>query len=210
MKKLMMILLSIVLGATGCSSNEGTNKYTTSQYPPAVSSETDLIKAISGDLSVIKSLVDDLPNQELALERLNSNGMINNKYYYRYKNIPEQSVITNIKLYEGWIVETFKSTDSNVKTSSEDLFNLHWYTKNENAQNYYNEFVNEQMIESDRSDRKGYYYHKSEYKAVDGILVSTYTVIWMQDGYCFGASFPARYGLEAILDLYDVERVNVA
>ncbi len=212
MKKILIVLVALIF-LCGCGTNGKTrvtttsipdsNSYDASQYPPVLSSESDLVKAMSGDLSVIKPFTGDLPNLTLARERLVSAGLMNGEFYYSFKNIADLGALTGIKLYGGWIVMDFKPNPVDAGKITEGMFNLHWFTSKEHAADSFDAYFGEDWVESDRTDRKGYYYHTSK-------ETSTYTVIWMQDGYCFLASFPMQYGLDTVLDRCDVERVNVA
>ncbi len=212
MRKFILFIVVVLICLAGCDTNEkpsttastqSPTSYAASQYPPVVSSESDLVKAMSVDLSVIKPFTGDLPNPELARENLVSAGLMNGEFYYRFKNIADLGALTSIKLYGGEIVMVFKPNPVDAGRITEGMFNLHWCTNKEHAADTFDELVNENLVESDRSDRKGYYYHTSK-------ETSTYTVIWMQDGYCFSACFPMQYGLDTVLDRCDVERVNVA
>ena len=210
-----IIALSVV---TGCVATDSSIKATqtfgqtafASNFPPAVRTEEGLARAMQGDYSDVYNPLKGDPDPELAQKNIQNSGLGMSDFYYRPRQHPDMAKLGAIYLYEEWIVFGYTSTDPAHPTpKTGENFNITWYTDSNYAQTQFENGrkVLAKLVESD--DKSGYFYSYSEMPDAESDEIDmTYTVLWMQDGYCFMANMPARYGLEHILDLCDMEAVD--
>lgn len=216
---IMLIVLAALSVVTGCAATDSSTKATqtfgqtafASYFPPAVRTEEGLARAMQGDYSDVYNPLKGDPNLKLAQKNIQNSGLGLSDFYYRPKQHPDMAKLGAIYLYEEWIVFGYTSTDPAHPTpKTGETFNITWYTDSNYARAQFEngKKVLDKLVESDYMS--GYFYVYSEMPdAESDDIDKTYTVLWMYDGYCFMANMPARYGLEHILDLCDMEAVDI-
>ncbi|MBP7402282.1 MAG: hypothetical protein KBA30_06670 [Clostridia bacterium] len=212
-KNLAVMLLIIATISTlfiaGCSATDETVTFI-SYAPPAVRTEEGLARAMQGDYSDVFNPYGGGPNTKLAQDRIYSSFGIS-VFYYHPKQHPEKATLEAIYLYEGSITFGYTSTDpKNPTPETGEKFNITWHTKSSLARTQFNNWkqILPNLVESD--EKSGYFYAYSETPGLETKDIDkSYAILWMQEGYCFMANMPARYGLEHILDLCDMEAVDI-
>jgi|LSQX01.1.fsa_nt_gb hypothetical protein len=210
--KMMIVIAIISFSAfTGCTTSDlPAVEVATSKFPSAVRTEEGLARAMQGDYSDVFSPFGGNPNFELAQKNIQYSGLGISDYYYHPKQHPEKAELGAIYLYEEWITYGYTSTDpENPTPPTGENFNITWYPDTNSALTQFESWrkVLDKLVESD--EKSGYFYSYSETPcSKTGVLKKIYTILWMQEGNCFMAHIPARYGLKHILELCDMEAVD--